>query len=93
MARLPLSRHDLSQPWSRLFRRRRRPPAAHSSGKQQWGKVPSRPRPKLLNMRPLPSPLPQRVPLQHRTMVHSMQPVRRAPHEQAGHGPATPEQV
>ena len=39
MARLPLSKHDLSQPWSLLFCRRRRHPATRPSGQQRWGSV------------------------------------------------------
>ena len=50
MARLPLSKHDLSQRWSLLLCRRPRHPAARPSGKRRWDSVPSSPRPMLPNM-------------------------------------------
>ena len=47
MARQPLSKHNLGQPWSILFYRRRRHPATRPLGTQGWDLVPSSPRPML----------------------------------------------
>ena len=40
-----------------------------------------------------PFPIRQLLPLQHHTMVYSMQPTHRAMHSRTGHGQATSEQI